>query len=192
MKENELCNAVKGIGWAYFWIHIHINLELNLGAWDILPDWAGFYFIFAALPILAKEVPSIKLLRPLTLALLVWSAVSWFFTGRGDPLTEALGYFGPLASTLINVISLYFHFQLLTDMAQLATKYDCPSEKWILHLRTIRTIIGTLISLPILWQNSVRMYWIYLLIAVIQVGASLAICRAMFLLRKELWSRLQG
>ena len=188
MRENKLCEAIRQVAWAYIVIHVHINL----GTIDIFADWLGYVWILMALPVLAEEIPAAKLLRHLGWMLTIWTFLTWALTIVGISLSEILGYLGPLADVVYVVIHLYFHFQLLTNLAQLAAQYECTSKGWLLHLRTIRTIIATLFCLQIPWQNNNVFYGIYIVVGAIQILAAFCICKALFQLRKELWNRLQS
>ncbi len=186
MEDSKLSKLIRGIAWSYVAIH----LNFYMGAWDIFPDWGGYGYILLALPFLAKEVASANQLRLITIVLTVWSALCWLFYGRTDGFPGMLGYLGSITESIITVISLYFHYQLLTDLAQLAAKYQCGSERQILRLRTIRVITGTLYALPIPWESHGVTRVLYGLITFIQVVAAFDVCQALFFLRKEL--RLQG
>lgn len=188
MRQNKLCNAIKQIGLAYLFIHLHINI----GTIDILPDWLGYLWIFQALSVIGEEIPSAKLLRPLGVVLTVWMFLDWVLAVFGVSLNHILGYLGSVENVVGTVIHLYFHFQLLTNLAQLAAKYQCPSERVLLTLRTIRTVISTLFALQIPWEYCDVIYWSYIGIAVVQVIVALWICVRLFTFREELWSRLQG
>ena len=187
MKENKLCEAIRQVAWAYIVIHIHVKLS----SIDVLADWLGYVWILMALPVIGEEVPSIKLLRPLGILLAIWTLLDWGLTIVGVTLLDSLGYFGPIVEVLYVIVHLYFHFQLLTNLAQLAAKYHCPTESGLLFLRTIRTIIGTLFALQIPWEYNDITYWIYMLIAMVQILTAFFICRALFALRKEMWGKLQ-
>lgn len=186
MEDTKLSKLIKGIAWSYVSIHFHIYF----GPWDIFPDWGGYGYILLALPFLAKEVSSVNQLRVLTIVLTVWSGLCWIFAGRANGFPEMLGYFTSISESIITVITLYFHYQLLTDLAQLADKYQCSSGGWIRHLRTIRVLVGTLFALPIAWETNEITLGIRILLLAIQLGAALGVCKALFNLRKEL--RLQG
>ena len=110
MNHAGIRSALSRIAWAYLLIHLHFRLN-NL---DLLPDWAGYLLIFSAIGLLAGELRDLPLLRPFCILLGAVSGVDWLsflltgaeFTGR---------FF--LLSALITCVALYFHFQLLTDLA---------------------------------------------------------------------------
>ncbi len=120
MNHAGIRSALSRIAWAYLLIHLHFRLN-NL---DLLPDWAGYLLIFSAIGLLAGELRDLPLLRPFCILLGAVSGVDWLaflltgveFTGR---------FF--LLSTLITCVALYFHFQLLTDLAALADRQSGES-----------------------------------------------------------------
>jgi len=91
--------------------------------------------------------------------------------------------FGYLPSLLISIVSLYFHFQLLTNIAAIAKSYDCPQEKSILRLRTIRTIMNTLFALPLPWSEQNVLTIIMLLFSLIIIFIT---CTTLFSLHRTL------
>ena len=115
MNHAGIRSALSRIAWAYLLIHLHFRLN-NL---DVLPDWAGYLLIFSSIALLSGELRDLPLLRPFCILLGAVSGVDWLsflltgaeFTGR---------FF--LLSALITCVALYFHFQLLTDLAALADR----------------------------------------------------------------------
>lgn len=173
MDRETLSNAVKQIAWGYVLIHFNFNL----GTLNILPDWLGYVLMLRALPILGEIVPSALLLRPLGVLLALWEGVIW-----------ALDIFGiSFSSTVLIIIavvaSLYFHFQLLTNLAELAERYRCPEQYRILHLRTVRTLFITVFSLPILWE---QYQVLTIIVVIVNLIVALWICMVLFSLRRSL------
>lgn len=105
--------ALSQIAIAYLLLH----LDLNLGTLNVLPDWAGYLLIFSAIGQLSGELRDLPLLRPFCVLLGIVSGVNWLAVlATGDGLTGRLF----LLNVLLTCIALYFHFQLLTDLARLA------------------------------------------------------------------------
>ncbi|MBR5228657.1 MAG: hypothetical protein IKV96_02330, partial [Firmicutes bacterium] len=52
-----------------------------------------------------------------------------------------------LFQVLISIISMYFHFQILTDIAGISMKYDTPEYGLLLKLRTVEVILMTAVAL---------------------------------------------
>ena len=70
-----------------------------------------------------------------------------------------------LAQAAAGVAGLYFHFQLLTDLAETARMKEYPSVKKLLRLRTVKTLLSTFImavGLPPVSQfiTGARIYWV--------------------------------
>lgn len=175
MKRERLCAAIKWIAWGYVLLHLNINL----GTLNILPDWLGYVFFINALPILGEEEPSAPLLKPLGQLLAIWTGFVWIF----ELLRLNVNFH--IIEIIVSAISLYFHFQLLTNLASIAEKYACPEQKRILTLRTVRTVLITVMALPVNWSKmSILVY----VIIVIQLVVAFWICRVLFKFRKSLLS----
>ena len=174
MTNKGLCSSIKNIGCGYIFLHISINLNTI----DLLPDWVAYAFFIQALPILGEEEESANLLKPLGIILAVLEVLFWVnkgFLGSGLPL----GIVGVVSS----VISLYFHFQLLTNLAEIAHKYGCSQEKKLLTLRTVKTILTTVLTI-------IYSFWITsqitLGIAVVTLIVTIWICKVIFSFANEL------
>lgn len=181
-SRSALSSAVGKIAWGYLFLHLHINL----GALDILPDWVFFFLLLQALQDLGETIPSMKLLRPLAILLGLWSAVQWIGILFGISLKQS-GW-----SVLRLALSLYLHYQLLTDLSVLATQSGIPgTAKWILQLRTARTVLETLYQLPLVWSWANEIWpdgtqvvlWITSALYILTV---FLICHALFTLRRAL------
>lgn len=171
MKEQNYASAVGYVAWGY----VLLYFDINIGTLDLLPAWLGYALFFGALPALAEVSASAKLLRPFALGLAVWSGICWLFGS---------GWYPQVVGVVESVVALYFHFQLLTELAALARQYDCPQERKILTLRTVNTLFQTaFVLLGPLWKD-----WegaaVLLLIANLVV--LVWICAVMFSLRRTL------
>lgn len=150
MTLSELRRPIKSIFWAYFLIYINFNLNsLNL-----LPAWAGYLMLYRWLDALSPEQPSLKLLRPFSL--LLAAAALW------DWLSQLLGGLPQLPgwlSVTAGLITLYFHFQLFTDLADLAQRRGVPPAGpdsvpvgGLLGARTIQALLHTCLLLTPLME----------------------------------------
>lgn len=153
-KTTSLSEAVSCVAWSYVFLH----LDFYLGGINVLPDWVCYALVLHALPGLARAERSALLLRPLAVILLAVDALMW-----------ALQIFGAapdlyIVSALSTVLALYFHFQLLTNVADIA-RIDPQRSRSVLRLRNFRTVFVTLLALP--WQPE-AMSWsardVYLLV----------------------------
>ncbi len=173
ITQNELCSAIRKTGWGYVLLH----LNFSLGTLNILPDWLGYVLFLSAIPVLAREDESAGLLRPLGILLALWSGLLW--------VTSLVGispeWYAP--EMIAAVIGLYFHFQLLTNLANIAGAYNCPEQSRILHLRTVRTLLLTLTVFPIPWQSCMPLTVTYIAVNII---ITIWICSVLFALGRSI------
>lgn len=179
MKQQNLCSAITKIGIGYLFLH----LNLNLGTINILPNWVAYILFVQVLPILGEEEESANLLKPLGIVLGVLEGVYWVNTGF---LGNALGL--GFIDIIVSVISLYFHFQLLTNLANIAHKYECSKEKSLLLLRTVKTVLITLLAVT----NQFQLFQgIAIGILIVVLVVTFGICMVLFSFRQELEEKLK-
>lgn len=136
-SPSDLYRGVSRIAWSY----LFSLLNINLGSVNILPDWAAFVLIYGALNLLADEEPELLLLKPFCILLGGWAAVQWV-----DQMFGLAPSLYPL-DLIIQVISLYFYFQLLTNLAYLAARYGGEALSGrILRLRTVQILLDTFMA----------------------------------------------
>ncbi len=104
--------SIRSVAWAYLLIHFHINLATI----DILPDWWGYMLIFSALPAIAEKEPTAKLLEKFVMLMIGYTAIEWLLKIFGVTLDVYI------LSIFVSVIYIYTHFQLLTNIADIADR----------------------------------------------------------------------
>ena len=178
-RQEELYGAVRKIAWGYILLHMHFNL----GTLDVLPDWAGYYLLYAVLPILTQEEETAKLLRPLGLGLAVWSGVDWVLKLVG----MSIGSAGYMFGMVVSVVALYFHFQLLTNLAAVAEAYGCPESGRLLQLRNVRTVLATISAVLVYWIEASSMDGaLVIVLALSQLVIVVWLCYVLFSFSKSL------
>ena len=170
----KLCTAVKHAAVGYVFLHVHINL----GTLDILPDWACYWFVLSAIDKLKDWRASAGLLRPLCLGLGCWEMLCWLLKLLG----AVPAWFTPLA-TVAAVIGLYFHFQLLTELASLARDFGCPQDRRLLILRTVRTLLATFLALPLPWAELEVLGYLSVIVMIV---VCIWLCGTLFSLKHSL------
>ena len=147
-ERPDLYKPLSHIAWGYLLLHVNFNL----GTLNVLPNWLGFLMIRDELKTIGQIVPSALLLRPLVRVLALWEGLLWVLALLGKEFS-----FYPL-ELVIMIIALYFHFQLLTDLAQIARQFPPeldeatelkPLDQRILRSRTVRILLATLMALPL-------------------------------------------
>ena len=179
----KLYTGIGRAAWGYFFIYFDINLNTV----SILPSFIGYLLFLSAINHLCDEERELNLLRTLGIILTVWHIASWFASFGAIKLDGML----PAVDIIIGVVNIYFHFQLLTNLASIAAKYQSEDHEFdakLLRYRTMQTVMLTaVIILGYLakWQTelvtviSVGMIVVYLIVAVL-------LMKALFDLRRDI------
>ena len=179
----KLYTGIGRAAWGYFFIYF----DINLNAVSILPSFIGYLLFLSAINHLCDEERELNLLRTLGIILTVWHIASWFASFGAIKLDGML----PAVDIIIGVVNIYFHFQLLTNLASIAAKYQSEDHEFdakLLRYRTMQTVMLTaVIILGYLakWQTelvtviSVGMIIVYLIVAVL-------LMKALFDLRRDI------
>lgn len=165
MKQREqLSRALRKIFWAYIFLYF----DINLGTIDILPAWLGYIFFYQAIRDgIETEEESAKLLKPITMVLVIYRLIDWFMVMLGIKMDILI------VSELFAVIALYFHFQLLTNLADIADRYSYLEVNTLLTLRTIHTVLMTILAFTVHFED---IYWLSICIVIVQVIIMIWIC----------------
>lgn len=156
--QTSMYEALTHVAWAY----LLLFLNFNLGTLNLLPNWLGYLLILSALDPLGTQAPSAPLLAPLGKVLAGWDGFVWVMALFGR---DALSLY-PL-DLIVGILGLYFHFQLLTNLAEIAQAHPSTPEQEthpspatsaanpkplslrLLRLRTARTLLSTCTALPL-------------------------------------------
>lgn len=167
------------------WGYLFLYLDVYVGGVTILPVCAGYLLFWQALGLLEGEDRDLSLLRPLCLLLGLWHAGAWLYAWTGGALE---GRFPPL-DLIVEVVTLYFHFQLFTDLAGLAAKYQTEGmdlDRRLLRLRTVQALVTTALALAVLLSVGPEgpAGWGVLAMAVVGLVVALLLMRGIFALRR--------
>lgn len=165
MEERErLCSAIKKIGWGYIFLYF----DINLGTMSILPSWVAYVLFQSGIANgVSAEEESVKLLQPIGIILGIYQGIMWLCKMFMIP-TDVL-----IINETASILSLYFHFQLLTNLANIARKYECPQEKPLLNLRTIQTILLTVLAFTTQFE---KLYEISMILVIVQIIIMICLC----------------
>lgn len=145
MNRDALSRALGRIAWASVFLYLDVNININSGSFNLLPEWAGYVLVYYALRPLAGWVRSARLLRPLSGILMCWTLALWLLAMLGLD-TEGGWWYLPAAVAML--LELYFWFQLLTNLAELAALFGLARERGLRRLRDFSTVLQTLMALP--------------------------------------------
>lgn len=170
------------------WGYLFLFFDINLGSVSILPGFVGFLLFFSAIQVLAPKQRSLALLRPLCLLLAAYYLAQWVLSWFGSSWLEGFLFLTLLAAA----VELYFHFQLLTDLADLAQLYQPPGrdlDQKLLNRRTVLVLLTTVGNLLLfLFPGSLEHSPLSLgLLAFLSFLVALFVMTALFSLRRCYW-----
>ena len=177
METKTLSSSIKKIAVSYILIYLHINISVI----DILPDWLGYFMIVSVLPILSEKEQSAGLLKPFGIAIGVWEIISGVLKIADAQWNITLINF------MFSIITIYFHFQLITNIAALDVEQS--KRKRLLALRTATVLLHTVLTLSVFIptgiDNEIYSYSL-MFIAVVQVAFCFWIAGELFGLSKTM------
>lgn len=181
IDREKLYNGIGNAAWGYLFIYFNINL----GTLNILPNFVGYLLFHSAIKELCDEERELDLLNTLVGILTIWHLASWV----GDLLSFDIGALIPIADIIVSVVNIYFHFQLLTNLASIAAKYQPEGgelDRSILNCRTFQTIMLTAAILLVYMTNQINAVSIYtsIAVAILYLIAGIILMHTLFGLRK--------
>lgn len=181
----KLYTGIGRAAWGYFFIYFNININ-NV---SILPSFVGYLLFLSAINYLCEEERELNLLRTLVTILTVWHIASWFASWGSVKLD---GMFQAI-DIIIGVVNIYFHFQLLTNLASIAAKYQPEGselDERLLRYRTLQTIMLTaviVLGYLVKWQTELITV-VSVILLIVYLIAGILLMKALFDLRKCLQS----
>lgn len=97
-----MTEAMSLMQWALFFV----TIDINLGRWDILPAFIGYYMYVKCLELMKEEYPDILRLKNFCVMLVILNVVYW-----------AVDLNFPLLELIVAVIEIYSTYTLLSVMA---------------------------------------------------------------------------
>lgn len=176
MNQEQIYRGLSKVAWGY----VFLTFNLNLGSLNVLPNWAGYLFFLAAIGLLGESLRDLPLLKPFCVLLAVVDIVDWLAVlMTGESLTGRIF----LVYLLLVCISIYFQFQLITDLALLAEEYGLPSGA-LRGCRNVDAATSVLILLPLPWEeNEILTVW-FVLLMLTGILVRLILVWKLFVLRK--------
>lgn len=165
METKTLSSAIKKIAISYILIYVHVNISVI----DILPNWLGYFLIVSVLPVISEKEKSAQLLKPFGIAIGVWNILETILSLMGAEWNLTI------ISLVFNVVTIYFHFQLITNIANL--DIEEAKKKRLLNLRTATVLLHTATSLALLVPTLFDIdYEIYSYFVIVMLIPQLVIC----------------
>lgn len=177
----KLYDGISKAAWGYFFVYFNININTV----SLLPSFIGYIFFLSAINYLKDEERELSLLYTLGVMLTLWHGAQWVVSWVGIDLDGAWQFI----DIIISLVNLYFHFQLLTNLASIAAKYQpegYEQDAKLLRYRTLQTVMLTAITIISTLYPWLSEIWAFVSIAMIIVYLIAGICllKALFDLRK--------
>lgn len=178
----KLYDGISRVAWGYFFIY----LDIKIGSVSLLPDFVGYLLFLSAINYLKDEERELSLLYTLGIILTVWHGIAWLASWVSFNFDGGAWQF---IYIIINLVNLYFHFQLLTNLASIAAKYQpegCEQDAKLLRYRTLQTVMLTAITIITHLHSWLSEMWTYISVVMLIVYLIVCIClmKALFDLRK--------
>lgn len=135
--HEKIYHGIDRTAWGYFFLYFNINV----GGVSLLPTFVGYLLFLSAINLLEDEEQEVALLRPLAMLLAVWHGLDWFLSFLGADL-----YGLQFIDLIRDLANIYFHFQLLTNLAAIASRRQeegAQQDQKLLRCRTLQTLLIT-------------------------------------------------
>lgn len=180
-EYQKIYDGISKAAWGYFFIYFNINIS----AVSLLPSFIGYILFLLAINCLKDEERELSLLHTLGIMLALWYGAEWVVSWFGINLGGAWQFIDIISS----LANLYFHFQLLTNLASIAKKYQPEGYKQdakLLQYRTIQTLMLTAITIITYLHPWLSDVWPYIsaVMLIVYLIAGVCIMKALFNLRK--------
>ncbi len=177
----KLYKGISRAAWGFFFIYV----DFNLNSISILPAFIGYLLFLSAIGYLCDEEKELKLLKTLGIILTVWHTALWIASWMSVDLNGIV----LVCNIIIGAVSIYFHFQFLTNLASIASKhqpegYDLDAR--LLRYRTLLTVLQTVsvILTYLIKRLDVFSVAVSFCMAVVCVIAGILLMKALFELRR--------
>lgn len=177
----KLYDGISKAAWGYFFIYFNININ----SVSLLPSFIGYLLFLSAINYLQDEERELSLLYTLGVILAVWHGIAWLASWGSFNLDGAWQFI----DIIISLVNLYFHFQLLTNLASIATKYQpegYEQDAKLLRYRTLQTVMLTAITIITYLHPWLSEIWTYISVVmlIVYLIAGISLMKALFDLRK--------
>ena len=181
INYQKLYDGISKAAWGYFFIYFNININTV----SLIPSFVGYLLFLSAIECLKEEERELSLLHTLGVILAAWHGIAWLASWISFNLDGAWQFI----DIIISLVNLYFHFQLLTNIASIATKYQpegYEQDAKLLRYRTLQTVMLTAILIITRLQPWLSEVWTYISVVMLIVYLIAGIClmKALFDLRR--------
>lgn len=153
-KYQEFYSGISKVAWGYFFIYINVFIN-NI---NLIPTFVGYVLILSAIRLLKEEVRELSFLHAPGMMMVLWTGADWFASLVGIRIMDRWQF----VDIIIGLVNLYFHFQLITNLSYIATKYQPQGyelDTKLLRYRTLQTVMLTAIEIVSCFQSWLSEAW---------------------------------
>ena len=177
----KLYDGISRAAWGYFFLYFNININQV----SLLPSFVGYLLFLSAISLLQEEQRELSLLRTMGILLVIWHGAEWVLSWVGSNLGGAWQF----VDILVSLVNLYFHYQLLTNLASIAANHQPEGyalDGKLLRYRTLQTVMLTVIEIILLLQPWLSEFGVIIsvLLSLVYLIAGICLMKALFDLRK--------
>lgn len=178
----KLYDGISKAAWGYFFIYF----DINIATVSILPSFIGYLLFLSAISYLKDEERELSLLHILGVIMTVWHGAKWLASWFSFDIDGVWQFI----DIIISLTNLYFHFQLLTNLASIAAKHQPDGyelDAKLLRYRTLQTVMLTAIMIVthmFPWLEELWAYCISVAMMIICIIAAICLMKTLFDLRK--------
>lgn len=177
----KLYDGISKAAWGYFFIYFNININTV----SLLPSFIGYLLFLSAINYLKDEERELSLLHTLGVILALWHGAEWIMSWVGLSVDGAWQFI----DIIISLANLYFHFQLLTNLASIAARYQpegYEQDAKLLRYRTLQTIMLTAITIITHLHPWLSEVWTFIsaIMLIVYLIAGICLMKALFDLRR--------
>lgn len=141
MTNQQKANGLNYAIFGYVFLYLNFNLTINGWVIPLLPNLVGYWFFLRMIGILEEDCPELSLLKNFSLVLAIASIDQIIV-----PVLEYIPFLS-IIQLVILMVNIYFHFQLVTNLATLLKGWEFPQESAkLLGLRTRLVVVTTLVQ----------------------------------------------
>jgi len=177
----KLYDGITRAAWGYFFLYFNININQV----SLLPSFVGYLLFLSAVSLLQEEQRELSLLRTMGIPLTICHGAEWVLSWVGSNLDGAWQF----VDILVSLVNLYFHYQLLTNLASIAANHQpegYTQDAKLLRYRTLQTVMLTVIEIILLLQPWLSEFGVIIsvLLSIVYLIAGICLMKALFDLRK--------
>lgn len=181
-ERDKIISAAARSQLAFFFLYFNISVQQV----SILPAFIGWILFLTVIDRIEDVREDAKLLRPFAYAMIAWEFAAWVLSfWHIDLEGEQV-----ILSVIVTMISIYFIFQIMTDFAAIAGKYEADHlvgsfKRW----RSIQVILQTAVMVVIFFSEYISEDLIYVSIGMGIVFIIASICLIILLGDLKGWLR---